>query len=179
MATNQEFDTAIEMLLRPRTSEPQFLFRCADLYPGPGDTGLAIRRAGLGIVYVYEPDEDARAEYQTQLGLLPDHGDIGDSVRSAPDFDVLIANIARQKRRVRVGKKTDDDTPLEHALRFLRTKRPPGTVLWGKPLPRKAVNEIKLRRYQISEDDRVTVCLLKWAPDVIRDAVRSIAQAVK
>lgn len=151
---NQEFDTAIEMLLRPRTSEPQMLFRCADLYCGVGDAGIAIRRAGLGIVYAFEPDEAARSEYQTRLGLLPDYGDVGDSVRSAPDFDVLVVNIAgkaptptrKPDRRVR----SVADTPLEHALRFLRARRPPGAVLWGRGLPRKATAEAKLRGYQIS-----------------------------
>ena len=185
MVTNQEFNTAIEMLLRPRISEPQMLFRCADLYGGSGDTGAAIRRAGLGIVYAFEPDEATRNEYQTRLGLLPDYGEVGDSVRSAPDFDVLIANVAgkapksaRKPDKRRTGR-TTPDTPLEHAMRFLYTRRPPGAVLWGRPLPRKAMNEVKLRGYQIYEEDRVTVCFLKWAPDVIKDAVRSIAQAVK
>ena len=183
MVTNQEFDTAIEMLLKPQTSEPQMLFRCADLYCGSGDfSGIAIRRAGLGIVYAFEPDEATRNEYQTRLGLLPDHGDVGDSVREAPDFDVLVANIAgkapkptrKPDRRV----KPVPDTPLEHAMRFLYARRPPGAVLWGRGLPQKAVAEIRLRGYQISEDGRVTVCLLKWAPDGTRDAVQSIAQSV-
>ena len=179
MVTNQEFDTAIEMLLRPRISEPQMLFRCADLYGGSGDTGLAIRRARLGIVYAFEPDEAARSEYQTRLGLLPDHGDVGDSVRSAPDFDVLIANVAGKapKPSQRRGKHRTPDTPLEHAMRFLYTRRPPGAILWGRALPRKAVNE--LRRYQICEDERVTVCLLKWAPASIRESVMEIAKSTR
>ena len=150
--TKQEFGTAVEMLLRPRTSRPQALLRCADLYGGSGNAGTAIRRAGLGIVYAYEPGEDARTEYQVRLGLLPDYGDVGDSVRSAPDFDVLVANIAgkapKPSRKPDRRVKSVPNTPLEHAMRFLYTRRPPGAVLWGRGLPRRTVAEIKLRGYR-------------------------------
>ena len=185
MVTNQEqeFDTAIEILLRPRTSEPQMLFRCADLYCGSGEAGVAICRAGLGIVYAYEPNEDARTKYEARLGLLPSCGGVGDSVRGAPDFDVLVANITGKAqvlaRKPDKRRNVTPDTPLEHALRFLRARRPPGAVLWGRGLPQKAANEVKVRGYQINEDERVTVCFLKWAPASIRDAVRSVAQSVK
>ena len=98
--------------------------RCGDLYCGDGEGGfgLAARSLGLEVVYAFEPDDDARAAYAANFGLVPQAGIVGDRLTNddVPPLNLLFSRLPQ----------TTEEFD-EVVLRFLRLRRPVGVVFGG------------------------------------------------
>ena len=91
-------------LLKPESKAPaSATYRVADLYSGTGQISVAIREAGLDVVYQHDPNDDKN----------PDFSDI-------PAFDILTATLPDNK-----------SSALGRTLRFLRVRRPWAFLLVG------------------------------------------------
>lgn len=103
--------------------------RVAHLYPTGTAVAQALQDVGARIVYAYLPDWDAHAAYDAVADTPPFAGRVRDSVRLAPQFNVLfVHNDARPRRRG--GQPV---SPMEHALRFLRARELVALVVLGEP----------------------------------------------
>ena len=136
---DKTLDGMVDALVQPRV--PRLLpgiLRCADLYCGDGDVSAAAFAAGIEIAYAYELDADARDTYLNRFGLEPFGGTTGDSVRLAPSFDLLLVRLtadALTAPPTPTRGRQKHDSPVEHAMRFLRVRRPVGILFIGEGLP--------------------------------------------
>ena len=137
---DKTLDGMVDALLQPRV--PRLLpgiLRCADLHCGNGDVSAAAFAAGIEIAYAYELDADARDTYLGRFGLEPFAGTTGDSVRLAPHFDLLLVRLDADSLTApevpRSRGRQRHDAPVEHAMRFLRVRRPVGILFIGEGLP--------------------------------------------
>ena len=137
---DQTLDEMVDALLQPaeRRLLPGIL-RCADLHCGNGDVSAAAFAAGIEVAYAYELDADARDTYLGRFGLEPFAGTTGDSVRLAPQFDLLLIRLDADSLTApevpRSRGRQRHDAPVEHAMRFLRVRRPVGILFIGEGLP--------------------------------------------
>ena len=137
--TNQTLDGMVDALVQPRI--PRLLpgiLRCADLYCGDGDVSAAAFATGIEIAYAYELDADTRDAYLGRFGLEPFAGTTGDSVRMAPPFDLLLVRLTADALTAPPAPprgRQKHDSPVEHAMRFLRVRRPVGILFIGEGLP--------------------------------------------
>ena len=148
--TNQgmTFDDMVDAILQPKTSSTSDTLRCADLYCGDGEMSQAALDADLDVVYAYDPDEDVCEAYLDKFGHEPFSGSIGDSVQVAPEFDLLLvrlnANALTPSKRGR-GKK---NTPIQHAMEFIRARKPTGVLFVGEELSRQLLDDIWSTTYK-------------------------------
>ena len=132
-----QFDEMLDNVFHPRERRAPGVIRCADLYCGDGEATIAAFIAGVDPVYAYTLDEDESDRYLDRFHSEPFVGTTGDSVRMAPEFDLLLVRIdadaltppQQRKRKVRRY-----DTPVEHALRFIRARKPSSALFWGHGL---------------------------------------------
>ena len=98
--------------------------RCGDLYCGDGDGGfgLAARSLGLEVVYAFEPDDEARAAYAANFGLIPQAGIVGGRLTNndVPPINLLFSRLPHT---------TEEFDGV--ALRFIRLRRPVAVVFGG------------------------------------------------
>ncbi len=152
------FDEMLDNVLYPRAGQPGVLY-CADLYCGDGATNRAASATGVETVYAYTLDEAEVEPYLDQFNNEPFTGTTGDSVRLAPEFDLLFVRIDEnaltpppQSKRGRQRY----DAPVEHALRFMRVRQPLGILFWGRDLPDSLIDDVVA---EISEDaERLGYC---------------------
>ncbi|MYC34369.1 MAG: hypothetical protein F4X64_14490 [Chloroflexi bacterium] len=141
------FNEMVDSLFNPRDRRDPGIIRCADLYCGDGTATLAAFTAGIDPVYAYTLDEDESDRYLDKFRMEPFVGTTGDSVRMAPEFDLLLVQIGedaltppkQRKRKVR-----SYDAPVEHALRFVRVRKPSIILFWGHDLSGDLVQKVAL-----------------------------------
>ncbi len=131
------FDEMLDNVLHPRAQRAPGVIFCADLYCGDGEANRAASNAGIDTVYAYTLDDDEAEIYLDRFHIEPFTGITGDSVRMAPDFDLLLVRIGGdalmpppQSKRGR----QKYDAPVEHALRFMLVKKPAEVLFWGRDL---------------------------------------------
>ena len=82
--------------------------------------------------------------------LEPFGGTTGDSVRLAPPFDLLLVRLsadaltAPSVRRSRAQSVQRYDPPVEHAMRFIRVRRPAGVLFIWEGLPAGLADAVRL-----------------------------------
>lgn len=104
-------------LLNPPTLDPDAP-RVAHLYPTDLAVAYVLRLAGAQIVYAYLTDWGEPEAYDAVADTPPFAGTVRQSLRLAPHFNVLFVHndpLPRVRGRQPV-------TPMEHALRFLRSR---------------------------------------------------------
>ena len=111
-----KFGDAVQAVARPGAPLLPDVLRVADLYCGDGTLGRAARSAGLEVVCAEEPDAQARRDA---------NGVRVEPVRRRLDFDripafnILLASVSPAGA-------------FDHALRFIRVRRPQAFVLMGR-----------------------------------------------
>ena len=162
------FDEMLDNVLHPRTRRAPGVSRCADLYCGDGTANRAAFAAGTDTVYAYTLDTAEAEPYLERFGIEPFVGTTGDSVRMAPDFDLLLVRMdgsaltpPPQSKRGRQRY----DAPVEHALRFMRVRHPAGVLFWGCDLPDGFVAEIV--QYIADDAERLSYLVGKQSSDGI------------
>ena len=119
------FEDVVDAVLRPKNQSASGVLRCADLYCGDGEATRAALNSGMRVVYAYDPSEPVCEAYLERFGQEPFCGSIRDSVRLAPEFDLLIVRLS-QKNQKKLA---------EHAGRFIRDRNPMGVLFVGEDPP--------------------------------------------
>ena len=141
-----QFDAMLDSIINPRGSgRSSGVICCADLYCGDGEANHAAYIAGTKVTYAYTTSDDEAEKYLDDFFIEPFTGSTGDSVRMAPEFDLLLVRIGEDaltpppqpKRRVQRY-----DAPVEHALRFMRVRKPAGVLFWGRDLSSGIIGEV-------------------------------------
>lgn len=111
--------------------------RFVDLFAGLGGFHLALKRLGHNCVFACELDEDLRALYKKNFGLMPE-GDIRDlPVTSIPSHEILCAGFPCQPFS-KAGDQQGFDCPkwgdlFEYVLRVIRYHEPRFIILENVP----------------------------------------------
>lgn len=128
-----KLDDMIDAVLSPppRRRDSERL-TCIDLFCGIGGFHVAANNLGLDVIFASDIDEDCRAAYRYNYGLLP-AGDIT-SIRAEdiPDHDILLAGFPCQPFSIIGSKRGIADprgTLFLEILRIVRVKRPLGIVI--------------------------------------------------
>lgn len=102
--------------------------RVVDFFAGLGGFHTGLARLGAKCVYACEANEELRALYETNYGIMPHHDIRKLDASSVPDHDVLCAGFPCQpfsKAGEQLGLHCGRDGDLfKHLLRFVEAKRP-------------------------------------------------------
>jgi DNA (cytosine-5)-methyltransferase 1 len=127
------FDEMIDAVLSPPPwKQDSDKLTCIDLFCGIGGFHVAAENLGLDVVFASDIDEEARAAYEYNYGMMP-KGDIcAIAADDIPEHDILMAGFPCQPFSI-IGSKLGTSDPrgtlyLE-ILRIVREKRPSGIVL--------------------------------------------------
>ena len=89
-----QFDAMLDSIINPRGSgRSSGVICCADLYCGDGEANHAAFIAGTKVTYAYTTSDDEAEKYLDDFYIEPFTGSTGDSVRMAPEFDLLLVQI--------------------------------------------------------------------------------------
>lgn len=128
-----QFDAMIDAVLSPppRRRDSDRL-TCIDLFCGIGGFHIAAKNLGLDVIFASDIDEEARAAYQHNYGMLPEGDIVSIKAEDIPDHDILLAGFPCQPFSIIGSKRGTADprgTLFLEILRIVRVKKPLGIVM--------------------------------------------------
>lgn len=128
-----QFDEMIDAVLGPPPrGEEAGRVTCIDLFCGIGGFHVAATNLGLDVVFASDIDEEARAAYRYNYGLLPAGDIVSIKAEDIPDHDILLAGFPCQPFSIIGSQRGTADprgTLFLEILRIVRVKKPRGIVI--------------------------------------------------
>jgi len=128
-----KFDAMVDSLLAPPLGDiSDSPLTCIDLFCGIGGFHIAASNLGLEVIWASDIDDEARATYRHNFGLVPRGDVVAIPADEIPDHDILMAGFPCQPFSIIGSKLGTADTRgvlYKEIIRIARVKKPLGIVL--------------------------------------------------